>query len=427
MNPSSKGWIKKYVSILDESKEDLNRFPGSMFSPEELIYSYVQPTGLLYGYPREFMFIDRFYIEKLIPEESFKILLFEGLILIDHLEEGKFDIDALEEAIYRFVDFYEKSNLEKAKKSWLNFSKLDVYGKLESIIDQRVEIKNKISNKLAMGYLFNSLIFHDLLLYRDYKTKKDGTNLAVKREEIMLDIVKVVACAANADGYITEEERSIFKLFLASANFVSSKRDLAETYLEQTTSLDDISFEYESSWLLKRYILEIAILTIWSDKELKADEKEFLTRLTEKLGLTTGEKDKSFLAIQSFVLSNEKTAHFLKGKNDVELILSGAASRWNKILSRNADKLANELKESKELVALIGKSTHSDLSKAEKEKVKTQLADLGKTIPALTLFMLPGGAIILPLVLKIIPNLIPSAFRENYIEQKAPNQDDAKG
>ncbi len=422
MNPSSKGWIKKYLSVLDESKEDLNRFPGSLFSPEELIYSYVQPTGLLYGYPRAFIFLEKSYLEKLIPEESFKILLLEGLILIDHLDAGKFDIDNLELAIYRFVDFYERSNLEKAKKSWLDFSKLDVYGKLESIIDQRVEIKDKISSKLAMGYLFNSLIFHDILLYRDYKVLIGGTDLTVKREEIMLDIVKVVACAANADGVISDEERSIFKLFLASANFVSSKRDLAETYLEQTTSLDDISFEYESSWLLKRYILEIAILTIWSDKELKESEKKFLKDLTEKLGLPVGERDKSFVAIQSFVLSNEKTAHFLKGKNDVELILSGAASRWTKILSRNKDKLANELKESKELVFLIGKSTHSDLSKVEKEKVKNQLADLGKTIPALTLFMLPGGAIILPLVLKIIPNLIPSAFRENYINKK--DQDD---
>lgn len=415
MNPSSKGWIKKYLSILDKSKEILNRFPGSMFSSEELIYSYVQPTGLLYGYPRAFIFIDHNYVQKLIPEESFKILLLEGLILIDHIEKGQFDMGSLESAIYRFVDFYEKSNLEKAKKSWLDFSKLDIYGKLESIIDQRVEIKGTAS-KLAMGYLFNSLLFHDLLLYIDYRDDAKQINLAKKREEIVLDIVKVVACAANADGYISEEERSIFKVFLASANFVSSKHNLAETYLEQNLSLDDISFEYESSWLLKRYILEIAILTIWSDKDLEYPEKDFLVNLTFKLGLSETDRHESFLAIQSFVLSNDRAAHFLNGKNDVELILSAAAKRWTKILSRNKDKLANELKESRELVNMIRKSTHSDLTKDEKEKVKHQLADLGKTIPALTLFMLPGGAIILPLVLKIIPNLIPSAFRENYID-----------
>jgi hypothetical protein len=39
-------------------------------------------------------------------------------------------------------------------------------------------------------------------------------------------------------------------------------------------------------------------------------------------------------------------------------------------------------------------------------------------MPSLAIFMLPGGAILLPLVLKIIPDLVPSAFRDNEIENK---------
>jgi len=31
--------------------------------------------------------------------------------------------------------------------------------------------------------------------------------------------------------------------------------------------------------------------------------------------------------------------------------------------------------------------------------------------------MLPGGLILLPLILKIIPDLIPSAFKENKVEK----------
>jgi hypothetical protein len=68
------------------------------------------------------------------------------------------------------------------------------------------------------------------------------------------------------------------------------------------------------------------------------------------------------------------------------------------------------------LVLLIKKSTNQELSKEEKEKVKTQFLDLVKTMPAITIFMLPGGALLLPIVLKIIPDLIPSAFRDNEIE-----------
>ncbi len=418
MNPSSKGWIKKYISILDDSKTVLNRFPGSFLSPEELIYSYFQPTGLLYGYPREFLFIEAEYIEKFTPEESFKVLLLEGLILVDHIEAGQFDTKSLNNCVIKFVDFYEKSNLEKAKKSWLDFSELDSHAKLERIIDQRVEVKNSITNTLALDYLYNSLLFHDLILYQDYRQNMSPEHLSEKRSQIMLDIIKVVACAANADGIISDEEREIFKLFLASANLVAYKKDLAETFLDESPNIEDLSFEYESSWLLKRYILEIAILTVWTDEDLQASEKAFLNLLTSKLGLKKTEKDKAFVSIQSFVLANNNQAPFLRGKNDIELILTNTAKRWTKILSRNKEKLTHELKESKELVYLITKSTRHDLTREEKEKVKHQLGDLGRTIPALTLFMLPGGAIILPLVLKIIPNLIPSAFRENVVDEE---------
>ena len=57
--------------------------------------------------------------------------------------------------------------------------------------------------------------------------------------------------------------------------------------------------------------------------------------------------------------------------------------------------------------------------------MKTQFKDLAKSIPALTVFMLPGGAVLMPLLLKLIPGLIPSAFKENTIdEEEAKDEDD---
>ena len=65
---------------------------------------------------------------------------------------------------------------------------------------------------------------------------------------------------------------------------------------------------------------------------------------------------------------------------------------------------------------MIKKSTSEELSKEEKEKVRTQFLDIVKTIPSLAIFMLPGGAFVLPIVLKVIPKLVPSAFRDNELE-----------
>ena len=81
----------------------------------------------------------------------------------------------------------------------------------------------------------------------------------------------------------------------------------------------------------------------------------------------------------------------------------------------NKKRLAKELTESKELVFLIKKSITTSLSTEEKEKVKKQTLDICKAIPAFTVFMLPGGAILLPLLIKLIPDILPSAFREDDI------------
>ncbi len=96
----------------------------------------------------------------------------------------------------------------------------------------------------------------------------------------------------------------------------------------------------------------------------------------------------------------------------------GFSNRWIRILGRNKDKLITELKESKELVSLIKKSTTTELTKKEKELVKDQFMDILKSVPSIGIFLLPGGALLLPLILKIVPDLMPSAFKENELDNK---------
>ncbi len=83
------------------------------------------------------------------------------------------------------------------------------------------------------------------------------------------------------------------------------------------------------------------------------------------------------------------------------------------LLHKNKLRLALELKQSKEAVVLIKKATHSSLTTDEKEKIKIQLLDICKSIPALAVFLLPGGELLLPLLIKLIPDILPSAFRDD--------------
>jgi hypothetical protein len=83
------------------------------------------------------------------------------------------------------------------------------------------------------------------------------------------------------------------------------------------------------------------------------------------------------------------------------------------LIKRNKNRFLKEITESKELMQLLAKSTHKDLDLEEKKKIKKQLLDICKTVPSLTIFLLPGGSLLLPILIKFIPKLLPSAFNEN--------------
>ena len=73
------------------------------------------------------------------------------------------------------------------------------------------------------------------------------------------------------------------------------------------------------------------------------------------------------------------------------------------------------MEQSKELMELLWKAKNEKLSDEEREMVKSRIIDLLRTIPSLTIFMIPGGSIVLPILLKILPEeiLVPSSFRNS--------------
>jgi hypothetical protein len=64
-------------------------------------------------------------------------------------------------------------------------------------------------------------------------------------------------------------------------------------------------------------------------------------------------------------------------------------------------------------MVLLAHSTARDLNEKEKKKVRKQLLEVCKTIPSLTIFLLPGGSLLLPILIKFIPQMLPAAFNEN--------------
>lgn len=82
------------------------------------------------------------------------------------------------------------------------------------------------------------------------------------------------------------------------------------------------------------------------------------------------------------------------------------------VLDRNLPKIQTEISETKELYTLLKKwSQDGHLELHHQKKVKAQLLDILKTIPALAILIIPFGTILLYLLIKTLPfNILPSAF-----------------
>jgi hypothetical protein len=116
------------------------------------------------------------------------------------------------------------------------------------------------------------------------------------------------------------------------------------------------------------------------------------------------------------MLKHKTEIPYFNDSNPVKNFYDHATKTVTILISRNKKRLLKELANNGELALLLTHSTLRSLDNTEKKKVKKQLLEICKTIPSLTIFMLPGGSILLPIFIKFIPKMLPSAFNENLEE-----------
>jgi hypothetical protein len=86
--------------------------------------------------------------------------------------------------------------------------------------------------------------------------------------------------------------------------------------------------------------------------------------------------------------------------------------RVSSAVTENFEAVVKEIRQTGELGALLAKAAAgSALTADEKRKIRVQLLDLAKAVPALAIFAAPGGLLLLPLLAKLLPfNVLPSAW-----------------
>lgn len=411
MRPDEKGWLQEYLDFKKDALKDLSQKKRGSH-PEHSLYRIIQPTGLMYG--QNVGHLDYPNAENWSEKDKMKILLAESLISSSLLFYDK-PVKTPEELSQVFLktienigNFYNNIFPELAIPGKSLFGKKRSPLELaEKILDKRVERTIEFQGNFWTYFFHNSLLFLDVFIFGQWiHTNADrivADFFRYERDELRFSIVKVIAAAAHSDNTVDFEERKMLELFIQSSDLNTERRKEALTVFDKGIEVEEINLPSENSWILKKFFLEIAILTTWADKKVEQAEHYFMKRFCSYLGLSEDDLDNSLIAIEGFVLEHWEQLDYLQDKQDYNQVSEDFISRISKIAEKNKTRLAKEIQEREVVSALLRKARTEELSAEENERIRHELIDILKTIPTFVIISLPQRFLTLPVLMKILP------------------------
>jgi hypothetical protein len=412
MKPTEKGWLREYLEFRRELYKDLSWGLKAVAHPEQSLYKVIQPTGLMYGQTIDTL--EHNGTESWTSKDRMKILLAESLIsssLLFHDKPIKTPgelSDVIMKTLENIGNFYNNVFPELATPTKTLFGRKKTPLELaEKILDKRIEHSVEQGGNFWVKFFHNSLLFLDIFIFGQWiHTNADrivADFFKYEREELRFSVVKVMAMAAHANTTIEPEERKLLEYFLQSAGLPAQRKKEAAKIFEEGIALEELNLPTNNSWILKKYFLEIAILTIWSDKKVEDKEEEFLRRLCSYIDFTMDDLENSMVAIEGFLLEHWNEFDHLANKQDYEQISDKFVSRLSRITINNKNRLLKEVQDSEELMLLLKGAKADELNESEKARMHTLLIAALKAIPTFAIVSLPQRFLTLPMLLKILP------------------------
>ncbi|MEX0273633.1 MAG: LETM1-related biofilm-associated protein, partial [Flavobacteriaceae bacterium] len=388
MNPSAPGWINKFGHIVQE--------PNMGFASYGDMYASLRASGFVYGIHIEspsFIVTDH----ALTEDEIAKINLLTALYFSFTFETGKNDFSQFVDTAFTFY-----TDLDIGQISLLNkiLTGKKTEAQLEKLIDSRIQMGSNMINRALGNTLANSLLYVDILIFIAYLRG----HASITEHAQLLEFVTI--SMAHEALHFKQANKSNEKLI--------QLLDSSLTYID----VHESGFEGPYRELLKdnfsplelEYFMDIVSLAIWEDKQIEETELNFAVQIGCDLGKSEIQATESLMAVALFFEKNKEKVPHLRNDNLALQFYDSMSKNVGKLILRNSKRLQKELSESAELVTLLSKATVKNLSPKERKKVKKQLLDIFKSIPSLAIFLLPGGAILLPIFIQLVPKLLPSAF-----------------
>ena len=288
------------------------------------------------------------------------------------------------------------------------------------------ELKNRYLQRWDHPLL--GLPIHQILVFADIQELIDIAALVLRtqgrcdrsviRERraqahlLRLELIDAVIAMAASDGVITAEEKRLV-VMVAELGRVE-ERELKLLWSGSDEPLDPNKLaEAFSNPRLRRFLFEQLALQSHFDGVVDEHELTLLDTIAKAFEIEGEIRVSLELEALEQLEDNPDLVSAFRLGGMLQRYRNHINSKIESILVRNLEKIITEIKETGELAQLLARRTQGKLTPEEDARVKAQIIDICKTVPALAVFAVPGGSVILPILLKLLPfDLMPTAFSE---------------
>ncbi len=236
------------------------------------------------------------------------------------------------------------------------------------------------------------------------------------QKALLVEVLTALACADRAPSFPARRAilRQVDDLSLP-ADVEAALRRRVKRAFDRRPALSELLAGVKSGQL-KRFLLEQALLAALVEGRRSRRELAFLRELSQD-EVRALERE-----VADFYRSHRDVVDVFTAASGAEVLGEEVVDSVQRSLEKNFRRLLTEIRETGELSVLLSRAARGQpLSADERRRMRAQLVDLAKAIPALAIFAAPGGVLLLIALAKVLPfNILPSAFQDEPDEGTIP-------
>ncbi len=450
MHPGKAGWL---ASLLEESVAAQGRAPAPLVPPglpesssgraqaRAYLRRMLRASGLLYGTPAE----GSVSVGARAPEEQ----LF--LAVVRTLARMALDISRLVGApvgprreqllllFAVFTDQLDEAEVLEDKVSRQHEASRRLWSRVEDALERRAL---SLSGDPAYGLLLhNGALYADAHMFGrqalDYfargRLRRDMArrriDFAARQKALLVEVLTGLACMDRQPTHAARRAilRQVEDLCLPHALEGELRVVVKQSFVRRRPLRTVV--KGVRSVELRRFILEQTLLASLVDGQRTRGERVFIQRLARALRMPETSVHQLELEVAEFYANNRSVVDVFTVSSAANLLGEDLVSSMRQALERNFHRLLQEVRETGELSVLLTKAARRQpLTAEERRRMRAQLIDVAKAIPALAIFAAPGGVLLLMALAKVLPfNLLPSSFQEELVPEDPDVEEETEG